>query len=190
MSRPSSSVPSRCSEAGRFEPVAGRRDRRLERADEQLRRDGHDREEDEDRRGRRRRPGARELAPERRGSSRGPERRTTPGAAAGRRRRRAHVRTRGSRTPYMRSAPRLARTTAIDRIRKIALQDREVTDGQRLDGQRPEARPVEDDLGGDRAGDDVAEVDGDDRDRRQQGVREARAGARRAARSGPWPGPS
>ena len=54
------------------------------------------------------------------------------------------------------SATRLATTTETDSSRKIALQDRVVAGVERVDGQRPEARPVEDDLDRDRAGDDVA----------------------------------
>ena len=72
----------------------------------------------------------------------------------------------------MRSAPRFARTTEIERSRKIALEDRVVPRDERVDGERPEPRPVEDDLDGDRAGDDVAEVDRDDGHRRQERVRE------------------
>ena len=52
------------------------------------------------------------------------------------------------------------------------LEHRVVARLERLLGERPEAGPAEHDLDRDRAGDDEAEVDADERDRRQQGVRD------------------
>ena len=70
------------------------------------------------------------------------------------------------------SAAKLASTTDTAISRKIALQERVVAAVERLHRQRAEAGPAEHDLGRDRPGDDVAEVDRDQRDHRQQGVRE------------------
>ena len=54
----------------------------------------------------------------------------------------------------------------------MRLEHRVVARLERLLGERPEAGPAEHDLDRDRAGDDEAEVDADERDRRQQGVRD------------------
>ena len=58
---------------------------------------------------------------------------------------------------------------------------------ERLDGERPEARPAEHDLRGDRAGDHVPEVDRDQRDHRQQRVGECVASGGSCRRRGPSP---
>ena len=83
---------------------------------------------------------------------------------------RRHVRTRGSSAPYTRSAAKLASHDADGQDQEEALHHRVVAGAQRVDGQRAQARPREDLLDGDGAGHDVAEVDGDERDRRQEGV--------------------
>ena len=70
------------------------------------------------------------------------------------------------------SAAKLASTTDTAISRKIALQERVVAAVERLHRQRPEAGPAEHDLGRDRPGHDVAEVDRDQRDHREQGVGE------------------
>src|SRR4029077_16518749 len=97
-----------------LEAGAGRGEDRLEWADEELRGDGHDREEDEDRQAEHPIATSQELGPElaEPADSQGPD----AGRSLGRCRR-GHVRTRGSRTPYNRSAPRLKTTTAIERMR-------------------------------------------------------------------------
>ena len=75
----------------------------------------------------------------------------------------------------------IGHTTAIDGDeQEDPLQDRVVPVRQGVHGERAQARPVEDDLGRDRAGDDVAEVD---RDRRSPSAA-GRSGTR--GRRGPW----
>ena len=84
----------------------------------------------------------------------------------------SHVRTLGSRTAVHQVGHEVREDDRDGEEHEDPLEDGVVAGGEGLDGERPEARPAEHDLHRDRAGDHVAQVDRDERHRRQHGVRQ------------------
>ena len=85
---------------------------------------------------------------------------------------RGHVRTRGIEPAVDDVGDEVGEDDRDGQDQEDRLEHRVVARLERLLGERPETGPAEHDLDRDRAGDDEAEVDADERDRRQQGVRD------------------